>query len=38
MDQLEAAGVVGPQNGSRPREVLVSSLDELETILKAFMK
>ena len=38
MDQLEAAGVVGPQNGSRHREVLVSSLDELETILKAFMK
>ena len=38
MDQLEAAGVVGPQNGSKPREVLVSSLDELETILKAFMK
>lgn len=38
MDQLEASGVVGPQNGSRPREVLVSSLDELETILKAFMK
>lgn len=38
MDQLEAAGVVGPQNGSRPREVLVSSLDELETILRAFMK
>ena len=38
MDQLEAAGVVGPQNGSRPREVLVSSLDELETILKAFVK
>ena len=38
MDQLEAAGVVGPQNGSKPREVLIQSLEELEPILKAFMK
>ena len=35
MDQLEAAGVVGPQDGSKKREVLVSSLDELETILES---
>ncbi len=29
MTQLEAAGIVGPQNGSKPREVLISSLEEL---------
>lgn len=34
MDQLEEKGVVGPANGSKPREVLVDEL-ELETI-KAF--
>ena len=34
MDQLEEKGVVGPANGSRPREVLVDAM-ELET-LKAF--
>ncbi|MEE0844852.1 MAG: DNA translocase FtsK 4TM domain-containing protein [Eggerthellaceae bacterium] len=34
MDMLEAKGVVGPPNGSKPREVLVDQL-ELET-LKAF--
>ena len=36
MDQLEAAGIVGSQNGSQKREVLVGSLDELEEILKAY--
>ena len=36
MDQLEAAGVVGPQEGSKPRQVLISSLDELEKVLEAF--
>ena len=33
MDQLEQAGIVGPQEGSKPRSVLVSSLDELQEIL-----
>ena len=37
MDQLEAAGIVGPQNGAKPREVLVKDLNELEEILKHFM-
>jgi S-DNA-T family DNA segregation ATPase FtsK/SpoIIIE len=36
MDQLEAAGVVGPQEGSKPRQVLISSLEELEKVLEAF--
>lgn len=34
MDMLESKGVVGPANGSKPREVLIDTL-ELET-LKAF--
>jgi DNA segregation ATPase FtsK/SpoIIIE, S-DNA-T family len=29
MDQLEAAGVVGPAEGSKPREVLITSYDDL---------
>ena len=37
MDQLEAAGIVGPQEGSKPRQVLVQDLAELEPILKSFM-
>lgn len=36
MAQLEAAGVVGPQNGAKKREVLIGSLADLEPILKAF--
>ena len=36
MDQLEAAGIVGPQEGSKPRQVFVSSLDELDQIIAAY--
>ena len=35
MDQLYDAGIVGPQEGSKARTVLVSSLDELDEILKS---
>ncbi len=37
MDQLEAAGIVGPQNGAKPREVLVQDMAQLEEILQHFM-
>ncbi|RFS23489.1 DNA translocase FtsK [Chitinophaga silvatica] len=33
MDQLELAGIVGPKMGSRVREVLIKTENELETIL-----
>lgn len=29
MEQMEDSGIIGPQDGSRPREVLISSLDDL---------
>ena len=38
MDQLEAAGIVGPQNGAKPREVLVKDLAELEEKLRPFLQ
>src|SRR5690606_9414176 len=34
MDQLEAAGIVGPTKGSKPREVLIHTEYELENLLE----
>ena len=36
MDQLEAAGIVGPPEGSKPRSVLYTDLQSLEQYLKSF--
>ena len=33
MDQLEAAGIVGPYSGSKARAVLVTSDSEMQAIL-----
>lgn len=38
MDQLEGAGIVGPQEGSKPRQVLVADLAELDEVLSHFIK
>lgn len=37
MDQLEAVGIVGPQEGALPREVLIKDLAELDKILQHLM-
>ena len=34
IDELESAGVIGPFEGSKARNVLISDLNELETIIK----
>ncbi len=34
IDQLEAAGIVGKNNGSKPRQILIQDVDSLEQILK----
>ena len=36
LDQLEEAGIVGPMDGSLPREVLVKDINELEQILSHY--
>ena len=38
MSQLEAAGIVGPANGAKKRQVLIESLAELEPIIQSFTK
>lgn len=38
MDQLEAAGIVGQQEGSKPRQVLVSDLAELDQVIAPFLQ
>lgn len=38
MDQLQAAGIVGPPDGSKPRQVLITDLLSLDAILAAFRK
>ena len=38
MDQLESLGIVGPQYGDKPRQVLIANFDELDRLLRALMK
>jgi DNA segregation ATPase FtsK/SpoIIIE, S-DNA-T family len=38
VDQLEQAGIVGPSEGSKAREVIVDSEEQLETTLRALQR
>ena len=38
IDQMEDAGIVGPFEGSKPRQVLISDLNSLETLLSVGQK
>ena len=38
MDQLEKAGIVGTAQGSKPREVLISDENQLNTLLANLKK
>lgn len=38
IDQMEDAGIVGPFEGSKPRQVLISDLNSLETLLNSGQK
>ncbi|MDR1896754.1 MAG: DNA translocase FtsK [Prevotellaceae bacterium] len=38
MDQLQAAGIVGPAEGSKPRQVMITDFKSLDAILQAFRK
>jgi S-DNA-T family DNA segregation ATPase FtsK/SpoIIIE len=38
IDQMEEAGIVGPFEGSKPRQVLISDLNSLETLLSSEQK
>ena len=38
MDQLEKAGIVGAAQGSKPREVLITDMNSLETLLASLRK
>ncbi|MFA6873852.1 MAG: DNA translocase FtsK, partial [Bacteroidaceae bacterium] len=38
MDQLEAAGIVGPAEGSKPRQVLCTDDYALDTLIKGIKK
>jgi len=33
IEEMEERGIIGPQNGSKPRDVLISSLEELDELL-----
>jgi len=38
MDQLQAAGIVGPAEGSKPRQVLITDFASLDSVLQAYKK